>query len=607
MNAAEILRILNDPASAPEKRAAALVELESLTSRAAVALSAPAPAPLDDIPFDGAELLPAESISAPKDSPLDTRSGQSEAVPTCINLQDASDWPDEVISMADLWAYYGEDGVGVAKLYNRLNRHRVVKVPEWNKFLVWQGNYWAHDRNNSIAAQRVESVVAQFRKLMDEQKMLLETITDKDERRAMEKKIGSMHSRISSLRSLTGVKNVLEQIALVGNPLVVTPESIDKKPELLPCSNGVVNLKTGDMRPGEPTDWMHVNCATPFDPALLELDDPCPATTKFLIDSMNGDKELADFIWRILGYGLYRYRKDQKFFIFWGPHGRNGKDTLIKIITSVLGPKLSGTVNMEMFLQSNMPRNSAGPSPDVMDLKGSCIRWGNEAEENQRFSMSKLKEYNGNGNMKARGLMDKDFTEFQQTHLLIMCTNELPKAKADDDAFWHRFIVVKWELSFVDEPKEDYQRPADKDLDAKLEAEKQGVLARLVQGCMEYLRDGLKVPEKVKGWNEEVRNSFDDVSQFLEDCCERERKQADPNAYRTSVSAKELNCAWTLWYADNRDRRHIPSGKTLGVSLDKKEIPKKHSNGTRRMGLCLKPDWDAKVQDELRKKGGYDD
>ena len=124
---------------------------------------------------------------------------------------------------------------------------------------------------------------------------------------------------------------------------------------------------------------------------------------------------------------------------------------------------------------------------------------------------------------------------------------------------------------------------------------------------MEYLRDGLKVPEKVKRWNEEVRNSFDDVSHFLEDCCERERKQADPNAYRTSVSAKELNCAWALWYADNRDRRHIPSGKTLGISLDKKEIPKKHSNGTRRMGLCLKPEWEAKVQDELRKKGGYDD
>ncbi|MBQ4615576.1 MAG: DNA primase, partial [Mailhella sp.] len=89
-------------------------------------------------------------------------------------------------------------------------------------------------------------------------------------------------------------------------------------------------------------------------------------------------------------------------------HGRNGKDTLQKIITKTLGKALSGVVNMEMFLQSNMVKNSSGPSPDVLDLKGASIIWGNEAEENQRFSMSKMKLYNGNGAIKARGLQHAD-------------------------------------------------------------------------------------------------------------------------------------------------------------------------------------------------------
>ncbi|MBQ4615577.1 MAG: hypothetical protein IJB29_02530 [Mailhella sp.] len=185
-----------------------------------------------------------------------------------------------------------------------------------------------------------------------------------------------------------------------------------------------------------------------------------------------------------------------------------------------------------------------------------------------------------------------------------MCTNELPKAKADDSSFWERFIVVKWELSFVEDPKEDYQRPADKDLDSKLDAEREGVLVRLVQGAMEYLRDGLKIPEKVKSWNEEVRSSFDDVSAFLDECCERERKQKNPDAYVTRVSAKALNTAWALWFAENRDRRHIPSGKTLGLSLDRKEIPKKHSNGTWRLGLCLNSEWERRVDRELERSSG---
>ena len=63
---------------------------------------------------------------------------------------------------------------------------------------------------------------------------------------------------------------------------------------------------------------------------MLELDRPSrPETNAFLLRSMDGNQRLVDFIWRLLGYGLIRDRKEHVFIIFWGEHGRNGKDTLI--------------------------------------------------------------------------------------------------------------------------------------------------------------------------------------------------------------------------------------------------------------------------------------
>lgn len=165
---------------------------------------------------------------------------------------------------------------------------------------------------------------------------------------------------------------------------------------------------------------------------MLELEDPCPETNAFLLRSMDGNQRLVDFIWRLLGYGLIRDRKEHVFIIFWGEHGRNGKDTLIKLVTHVLGMALSGDVQVEMFLQQQQAKSSSSPTPDVLALRGMSIAWINEAEDGQKFALAKLKKLTGGGFITARGLMDKQMTSWLQTHLPIMTTNELPKAKADE-------------------------------------------------------------------------------------------------------------------------------------------------------------------------------
>lgn len=490
------------------------------------------------------------------------------------------------ITNGDLLAYFNENRVGDAKLYSRLHRGTVIYVKYWDRFLIWGGHHWIED-DFDMAAQRIEDVCELYLRLAESKQAEAADETDKNERAKIEGLASAVLRRVSQLRDTPGQDKLLQMLRRIRDPLVVLPKQIDQQHYVKACPNGVIDLRTGELRPGRPDEYILNAIVTEYDPELLWKDDPCPETNRFLLSSMDGDQELVDFIWRLLGYGLITERRDHIFTIMWGEHGRNGKDTLIKLVTHVLGQTLSGDVPVEMFLQMQQTRNSSAPSPDVLALRGMCVAWINEAEEGQRFALAKLKKLTGGGYITARGLQDKLQTTWLQTHLPIMTTNELPKAKADDAAFWARAVLIKWPLSFVERPEQPYERPADKDLNEKIGAEAKGVLARMVRGSMEYLRDGLKIPDKVREWTREQRASWDDVGLFLSEWCISESHQANPANYTLKVNATDLHEAFCIWYARYRDRRYSISAKKFAEALNKKDIAYKRSNGSWRLGIDL--------------------
>ena len=505
------------------------------------------------------------------------------------------------ITNDDLLAYFNENRVGDAKLYSRLHRGTVIYVKYWDRFLIWGGHHWIED-DFDMAAQRIEDVCELYLRLAESKQAEAAEETDKNERAKIEGLASAVLRRVSQLRDTPGQDKLLQMLRRIRDPLVVLPKQIDQQHYVKACPNGVIDLRTGELRPGRPDEYILNAIVTEYDPELLRKDDPCPETNRFLLSSMDGDQELVDFIWRLLGYGLITDRRDHIFTIMWGEHGRNGKDTLIKLVTHVLGQTLSGDVPVEMFLQMQQTRNSSAPSPDVLALRGMCVAWINEAEEGQRFALAKLKKMTGGGYITARGLQDKLQTTWLQTHLPIMTTNELPKAKADDAPFWSRALIIKWPLSFVERPEQPYERPADKDLTEKIGAEAKGVLVRMVRGSMEYLRDGLKIPDKVREWTREQRASWDDVGLFISEWCISESHQANPDNYTLKVSATDLHEAFCIWYARYRDRRYSISAKKFSEALNKKDIAYKRSNGSWRLGIDLTVEARMELEDHRASK-----
>lgn len=505
------------------------------------------------------------------------------------------------LSDNDLLGYLNENRVGDAKLYSRLHRGAVVYVKYWERWLIWGGHHWIED-DFEISAQIIEDVCELYLRLAESKQIEADEETDKDLKSKLQSIADTALRRVNQLRDTPGQDKLLQMTRRIRDPLVVLPNQIDQQHYVKACPNGVIDLRTGELRPGKPEEYILNAIVTEYDPELLRKDDPCPETNRFLLSSMDGDQELVDFIWRLLGYGLITERRDHIFTIMWGEHGRNGKDTLIKLVTHVLGQTLSGDVPVEMFLQMQQTRNSSAPSPDVLALRGMCVAWINEAEEGQRFALAKLKKMTGGGYITARGLQDKLQTTWLQTHLPIMTTNELPKAKADDAPFWSRALIIKWPLSFVERPEQPYERPADKDLTEKIGAEAKGVLARMVRGSMEYLRDGLKIPDKVREWTREQRASWDDVGLFISEWCISESHQANPDNYTLKVSATDLHEAFCIWYARYRDRRYSISAKKFSEALNKKDIAYKRSNGSWRLGIDLTVEARMELEDHRASK-----
>lgn len=526
---------------------------------------------------------------------------KQEAAARAAKVRKAVEVAKIELSDNDLLGYLNENRVGDAKLYIRLHRGAVVYVKYWERWLIWGGHHWIED-DFEISAQSIEDVCELYLRLAESKQIEADEETDKDLKSKLQSIADTALRRVNQLRDTPGQDKLLQMTRRIRDPLVVLPNQIDQQHYVKACPNGVIDLRTGELRPGRPDEYILNAIVTEYDPELLRKDDPCPETNRFLLSSMDGDQELVDFIWRLLGYGLITERRDHIFTIMWGEHGRNGKDTLIKLVTHVLGQTLSGDAPVEMLLQTQQVRNSSAPSPDVLTLRGMCIAWINEAEEGQRFALAKLKKLTGGGYITARGLHDKLQTTWLQTHLPIMTTNELPKAKADDTAFWSRALIIKWPLSFVERPEQPYERPADKDLTEKIGAEAKGVLARMVRGSMEYLRDGLKIPDKVRQWTREQRASWDDVGLFISEWCISESHQANPDNYTLKVSATDLHEAFCIWYARYRDRRYSISAKKFAEALNKKDIAYKRSNGSWRLGIALTPEAQAELEDHRASK-----
>ncbi len=235
--------------------------------------------------------------------------------------------------------------------------------------------------------------------------------------------------------------------------------------------------------------------------------------------------EFMGYLQRLAGYCLTGDVSEQVFFYFWGT-GANGKSVFTKVLVEILGT-YAGSAPPGMLKATNQDRHPT----EVAALKGLRLVTAPEMEKGAALALNKLKLLTGGDRLIARK-MRQDFSEFDPTFKLCLVGNALPRVTDVDEAVRRRLRIIPFTVTIPSEQR-------DLGLVGKLLDEADGILAWAVQGCLEWQRHRLGVPERLRKLTEDHLDDAEPLTRFVEECCEAN--------VLFSVGSSDLYKAFSRW------------------------------------------------------------
>jgi putative DNA primase/helicase len=123
---------------------------------------------------------------------------------------------------------------------------------------------------------------------------------------------------------------------------------------------------------------------------------------QFLDDITGGDKELADYLQRAVGYTLTGDPDLDVLFVVHGPGG-SGKSTFVEAVRSVLFD-YAKTADFETFLQKS---GGSGIRNDIARLRGARLVSSIEVDEGRELAAALVKAITGGDMVSARFLYNE--------------------------------------------------------------------------------------------------------------------------------------------------------------------------------------------------------
>lgn len=355
-----------------------------------------------------------------------------------------------------------------------------------------------------------------------------------------------------------------EMMTIARSEVAIEHADLDRDAWRLNTWGGVVDLRTGDIGPHRREDYH-----TKITGARADLGSGPPRTwTTFLRRIMGDDDEMVGFLRRVLGYCLTASTREQCLFVLHGS-GSNGKSVFLSTIREVLGDYAMHT-RASTFTQKE---NGGGIPNDVAALRGARVVTASEIKQGAKLDEELIKEMTGDNVMQARFLR-AEFFQFEPTWKTLWAVNHRPIIRGTDLGIWRRMRLIPFEVTIPDAEK-------DKDLPAKLAAERDAILSWMIAGCMEWQAVGLAPPERVLAATREYREDMDVLKDFLDELCHLGDGFAVQNT--------ELYAAFREWAEANGERDR--SQRWFSQALHDRGFRQDPSrqNGRRWRGLTLKP------------------
>ena len=282
--------------------------------------------------------------------------------------------------------------------------------------------------------------------------------------------------------------------------LVASSSDLDAHEMLLGVANGVIDLATGNLRPARRTDLL-----TRHSPVVFDAKAKAPRFVTFIDEITGGDKKLAAYLQRVIGYALTGTANEQCIFFLHGS-GANGKSVLLSVVKGLLGRDLARQTPSETLMAKRSSQTN-----DIARLQNLRVVIANEVEDGTQLAESLVKQMSGEDTLTAR-FHYQEFFEFNPVFKLFIAGNHKPVIQGRDNGIWRRVRLIPFDQTIP---------PArqDKHLQEKLRAELPGILNWAIKGCLDWQKQGLAEPAVVTTAVAAYRAEMDVIQQWIDDRC----------------------------------------------------------------------------------------
>jgi P4 family phage/plasmid primase-like protien len=285
--------------------------------------------------------------------------------------------------------------------------------------------------------------------------------------------------------------------------------------------NGILNLD-GELSvtPHSPDIFFTAQIPVAYDSSAT-----CPRFEKFLEDVLP-DLEARKTVQMMAGSIFEPGQKRQLAFMLYGA-GCNGKSTLLGVLKDLLGPENVSTESLQTLAESHFA---------AADLWGKLANICDDIPAKAIRQTSAFKMATGGSLMRGERKFQHPFSFVNTAKLLFSC-NVLPQVDDPTNAFWRRWKVLEFPVSFIGRE--------DRDLPDLLRDELDGILNWAIAGAKMLHREGdFPSSASVDAIREQWQNEADSLRWFVKECVVK-----DKDGW---LSKEEFFEAYTT-FADDRD------------------------------------------------------
>lgn len=390
------------------------------------------------------------------------------------------------------------------------------------QWLLWDHTRWAPDEVGEVQEMA--------------ERLCWQTACDADSPSTREKLAGQ------------GYVRAVQSLAQTDKRLRVRPEQLDADPWLLGTPEGVLDLRTGEMRKARREDLITKQIGT-------KRGSGCPLWLEFLQWFTRDDAQIERLLQQAVGYALTGLTREQVLLFFWGTGG-NGKSRFFSVIHALLGSYAESSA-IQSWLRMQRPVSNE----DLVPFAGARLVTADEPEIGARWDDGRLKLTTGESEIRCRPNHGAAWLHYTPRFKLWLSGNNRPKLATSDPGIRRRFRLI---------PCHAVPQVVDTELLPKLLQELPGILSWAIEGCLDWQSNGLITPAAVREASEAYMDEADPVEEWIASSVEK-----DPQGFELT---RDLYKSWAA-FANDRGYTIYDAG-WLGRALSDKQ----YDRAQRRIG-----------------------